>query len=248
VWALLLLFGWPLLAGFDILRSRNRDAEEGAKLLSEGKAEDALKAFDKATEKLAGDPALRFDRGAALFALSRFDEAGQDFLRATEAKDPGLKAAAFYNLGNALFKKDKFKEAVDAYHRALALDPRDSKSKWNLELALKRQKEDDKKKQDQKDKNKDDKKDKQDKKDDKKDDKQDKKPDDKQDKQDKQDDKKDDKQDKKPDDKKPEAQPQRPDQQQMEAILDSLDKSPKNLEQERARLRAVRRAPPAKDW
>jgi hypothetical protein len=34
----------------------------------------------------------------------------------------------------------------------------------------------------------------------------------------------------------------------MEAILDSLERSPKDLEQERARMRAVRRVPPVKDW
>lgn len=228
----LLLVGWPLLAGFDVLRSRNHDAEEGNKLLSAGKAEDALAAFDKATGKLGGDPALRFDRGAALFALSRFDEAGEDFLRATEAKDPGLKEAAFYNLGNALFKKDKFKEAIEAYRRALSLDPRDQNAKWNLELALKKKQEDDKKKQDQKkdDKNKDDK---------NKDQNKDKD-------QSKNDKNKDQDKDKGKQPPKPEETPA--DQQQMEAILDSLDKSPKSLEQERARLRAVRRAPPSKDW
>jgi len=239
----LLLMGWPLLAGFDVLRSRNHDAEEGTKLLSAGKPEDALAAFDKATGKLGGDPALRFDRGAALFALSRFDEAGEDFLRATEAKDPALKEAAFYNLGNAFFKKDKFKEAIEAYRRALSLDPRDQNAKWNLELALKKKQEDDKKKQDQnkddknKDKNKDDKNKDQNK--DKDQSKNDKNKDDKN---------KDQNKDKDADKQPPKPEETPADQQQMEAILDSLDKSPKSLEQERARLRAVRRAPPSKDW
>lgn len=35
---------------------------------------------------------------------------------------------------------------------------------------------------------------------------------------------------------------------EIEAILDNLEKSPKALEQELARLRAFRRRPPAKDW
>src|SRR4029079_12787248 len=85
------------------------------------------------------------------------------------AKDGALKAQAFYNLGNAFLKKEKFKEAVEAYKRTLALDPRDQRAKWNLEIALRKQKdqeEKEKKDQDKKDqdKNKDDKKD-QDKKD-----------------------------------------------------------------------------------
>ena len=32
------------------------------------------------------------------------------------------------------------------------------------------------------------------------------------------------------------------------AVLDSLEKSPKDLEKQRARMRAVRRAPPVRDW
>jgi DNA repair ATPase RecN len=35
---------------------------------------------------------------------------------------------------------------------------------------------------------------------------------------------------------------------EIDAVLDNLERSPKDLEKMRARLRAVRRAPPAKDW
>jgi hypothetical protein len=34
----------------------------------------------------------------------------------------------------------------------------------------------------------------------------------------------------------------------MGAVLDNLERSPKDLEKERARLRAIRRRPPARDW
>ena len=36
--------------------------------------------------------------------------------------------------------------------------------------------------------------------------------------------------------------------QEVDAILDNLEKSPKALEQELARVRARHRRPPAKDW
>jgi len=249
----------PLLLAFDPLKSSNRDIEAGNAQMKAGKAEDALASYDKAIAKLPADPAAHFDRGTALYALSRFEEAGQEFLRATEAKDGALKASAFYNLGNAFFKKDKFKEAVEAYRRTLALDPRDARAKWNLEIALKKQKEEEKKKEDQK--NKDDKKDDQKKDDQKKDDKKDqqKNKDDKKDDQKKDDQKnKDDKKDQQkndqakdqpkdnPAEKPPEPKPG--EQQDIGAVLDSLERSPKDLEKERARLRAVRRRPPERDW
>ena len=243
----------PLLLGFGVLEKRDAEIEAGNAAMKAGKAEDALAHYDQAVKKLSADAGAHFDRGAALYALSRFDEAGQEFLRATEAKDPALKASAFYNLGNAFFKKEKFKEAVSAYTRTLGLKPDDKQAKWNLEIALKKQKEEEKKQQDKKDqddKNKDqkkddkqdkDKKDQQDKKDQKKDDKQDKKDQSQKDKQDQQ----------KQDQQQPKPQPEKPQQneeQQIQSVLDNLERSQKDLEKERARVRAVRRAPPERDW
>ena len=218
----------PALFGFDPLRSHNGEVEQGNALMKSGNAEEALKHYDKAVAALPAEPGAHFDRGSALYALQRFDEAGQEFLRATEAKDGALKAQAFYNLGNAFFKKEKFKEAIEAYKRTLALDPRDERAKWNLELALRKQ-------QEQKDKDKD-----KDKKDQDKDKKDDQKKDQDKDKQ--QDQKSQDEQMKNPGEPPPAAE------QEMNAILDNLERSPKDLEKERARLRAIRRRPPAKDW
>ena len=246
----------PLLFGFKLFESRNRDVEQGNAALQAGKPEEALAHYDKAVAKLPAAAGVHFDRGAALYALSRFEEAGQEFLRATEGQDEGLKAAAFRSLGNALAKQEKHKDAVAAYKRALALRPDDKAAKWNLEIALRKQKEEEEKKKNDEDKNKDDKKDdkdkdkdkdKQDKQDDKDKDKQDKKDDkdkDKQDKQDKKDEQNKDKQEKQP-------QPQKPEENQPERIqemLKNIEANPKNLERERARMRAVRRGPPARDW
>jgi Ca-activated chloride channel family protein len=252
----------PLLFGFEPLRSRNGEIEQGNALMKSGNAEEALKHYDKAVAALPAEPGAHFDRGAALYTLQRFDEAGQEFLRATEAKDGALKAQAFYNLGNAFFKKEKFKEAIEAYQRTLALDPRDERAKWNLELALRKQQEQkDKDKDKDKDKNKDKKDDKkddqkkddkkeQDKKDQDKDKKDDQKKDDKKE-QDKPEDKKDDKKEQQKKDEQKDAAKQPPppaDEQEMGAVLDNLERSPKDLEKERARLRAIRRRPPARDW
>ena len=221
-----------------------------------GKAEEALGHYDKAVAKLPADAGVHFDRGAALYALSRFDEAGQEFLRATEAKEPALKASAFYNLGNAFFKKEKFKEAIEAYKRALGLEPR--RQAGQVEPGARAQEEEGRgeeeagrqeqgrQEQDKDDKNKDQKKD------------------DKKDKQDKKDQKKDDKQDKKDQSRRTSrisrsrtsrtsqspspSKPEQNEEQQIQAVLDNLERSPKDLEKERARVRAVRRAPPERDW
>jgi len=244
----------PGLMAFDPIRSPSAAVTAGNGQMQAGKPSDALASYDKAVKELPGDPGAHFDRGTALAALSRFDEAGEEFLRATEAKEPGLKAAAFYNLGNAFMKKDKFKEAIEAYKRSLTLNPKDERAKWNLEIALQKKKKDDeekKKNEDKKDKNKD-KKDDQKKDQDKKDQDKDKdKKDDQKKDQDKKDQDKD--KDKKDDQKKDQGQQPPPDEKppaerEIESTLDSLEKSPKELEKQRAMLRAVRRAPPTRDW
>jgi Ca-activated chloride channel homolog len=244
--AAILAFG-PLLCGFGLFEKRDAEIEAGNAALQAGKADDALLHYDKAVKKLPAEAGTHFDRGSALYALSRFDEAGEEFLRATEAKDPALKASAFYNLGNAFFKKEKFKEAVSAYTRSLGLRPDDKQAKWNLEIALRKQK--DKDDQDKKDKKDQDKKDKDDKKKDDKD-KKDQKKDDKKDDQKKDQDKQDqqDKKDKQ-DQQKPQEKPSPPqEQEQIQSVLDNLERSSKDLEKERAKARAVRRAPPERDW
>jgi tetratricopeptide (TPR) repeat protein len=285
----------PLLLGIDLLRSKSRAVEEGNAQMKAGKAEEALGRYDQAAERLPNDPGVRFNRGTALFGLGRYDEAAQEFLRATETKGGALRASAFYNLGNSFFQAQKYGEAIEAYKRALAFDPSDARAKWNLEIALRKKREqDEQKKQDQKnDQQKQDQKNDQQKQDQKNGEQkpddgkpQNDDPDPKSDQPPKPEDKNDEngKNGEQPDQKKPgdqDGQGKDPDKQnaapdepppnepppngqpeggragedparaelrEIDAVLDSLERSPKALEKERARLRAVRRRPPAKDW
>jgi Ca-activated chloride channel family protein len=274
----------PFLGAWNPIERNNRAVESGNASMKGGKAEEALADYDKAVAELPSDPGAHFNRGNALFALSRFEEASNEFLRATQSQEPGLKASAFYNLGNSYFKNDKYSEALAAYRHTLALDPTNERAKWNLELALQKKKEEDKKKQDQNkdDKNKDDKNKDQNKDEKKGDDKKDQdKKDQNKDKDDKQDKDKDKDKDKDEDQNKDQDKNQKQDQQrqpqqdqqaqqdkqeqpapqpkpenaekaadmrEIDAVLNNLEQSPKDLEKMRARLRAVRRAPPAKDW
>lgn len=244
----------PLLAAWNPLERPNRAVTDGNASLQKGKAEEALAHYDRAVAALPADPGVHFNRGTALFALSRYEEAIAELMRATEGKSPSLKAAAFYNLGNSYFKAERYADAIAAYKRSLGLEPGDMRAKWNLELALQKKQDEDKKKQEQGDKDKDKK---------------------KQDDQKKQDqDKKQDEKKQEPDAGAPKQEPPKPPQGQdagaqpppqeepaaqpkddkapemseIDAVLDSLERSPKDLEKMRARLRAVRRAPPAKDW
>ena len=52
-----------------------------------------------------------------------------------QTKDPGRLATNLHNAGNALFKLNKYQESVEAYKKALRLNPSDNQTRYNLALA-----------------------------------------------------------------------------------------------------------------
>ena len=53
-------------------------------------------------------------------------QAAADTLRTDDER-----AQAFYNLGNAQFKQQKYKEALESYKQSLRLNPSDQEAKYN---------------------------------------------------------------------------------------------------------------------
>jgi Ca-activated chloride channel family protein len=151
--AVVFLMLFPFVTGFDLFLRRDPNVEEGNRQLAAGKAEEALKAYDAAATALPDEPIVRFDRGAALYQLGKFPEAQKEFQRAAESHEPALKADAYYNMGNSLMKQERYKDALDAYKHTLGVRPDDRRAKWNLELALRRMKEEEQKKQQQQNQN-----------------------------------------------------------------------------------------------
>ncbi len=234
LWPLLLCL--PVLYGFDPFSTSNGNVEQGNARLKAGKIKEALQLYDRAAKELPDEAGVHYNRGIALHRLGKYKKAREALLKGTAALDPGLKARAFYNLGNAHFKLKGYKDAVAAYMRALQLTPGHRPSKWNLELALRKIQE--KKKKDKKNKKnkKKKKKDKKNKKNNKK------KKDDPGNKKNKDRKKKKDKSQPKDDPKK------RKDKKRMNSVLDALDRKDKNLQKRRARVKGGRRRKPEKDW
>ena len=222
----------PVLYGFDPFSTSNANIEQGNAKLKAGKVKEALELYDKAVKDLPDEPGVHYNRGIALHRLGKFKEARDALLKGTMAADPALKGKSFYNLGNAHFKLKRYKDAAAAYKRSLQLSSGHRPSKWNLELALRKireqKKKDEKKKKDKKNNKK------------------------KQRKKKKKDDpgkQKNKDQRKKKDKSQAKNEPQKKkERKRMNSVLDALDRNDKNLQKRRARIKAGRRRPPEKDW
>ena len=139
-----------------LLRPR-RYTEEGRKQYAAGNHPQALSAFEQAARTRPQDLRGRFNLADGLYKNGKFEEAATLFRSLGEEPGSPLAAPARFNLGNALFQKQDYRGAIQAYRDALRLSPEDLDARRNLELALRALKEQEEQKkrqqnqQDQKD-------------------------------------------------------------------------------------------------
>ncbi len=134
-------------------RSESGAVSRGNQELGKGQAKEALAAYDEAARALPADPGVQLDRGLALLALGKLGEAREALRRAGSGGGPKeLRAAALYDLGLAFMKeaelaakaedldgaKKQLEEAVDAFKGSLRAHPNQRDAAWNLELAKRR--------------------------------------------------------------------------------------------------------------
>ncbi len=120
--------------------------EKGNRAHRRGEYADAIERYRQARPKEGGTPRLHYNLGTSLLQLGESEQARGELSEALQAQDPELRLRAFYNLGNAYAAAvtgdaramEQLRATVDAYRRALLLDPRSQDAKWNLEIALRR--------------------------------------------------------------------------------------------------------------
>jgi len=129
-------------AGFGI-----GELERGNRLYRDGRYEEAVAAYRQALDGGEDSPVLQFNMGTALLRLGRYAEAEPYLRAALEVVDPALRAPALSNVGSRFLEEGRASAdpearsrlldgAVEAYRRALRLDPSWADAKWNYELAL----------------------------------------------------------------------------------------------------------------
>jgi tetratricopeptide (TPR) repeat protein len=125
----------------EVLLRPRRATEAGRAEYARGSHPQALEAFERAATARPQDPAVRFNVADGLYKNGRYDEAATLFKALGGDPASPLAGAARYNLGNSLFQKQDYKGAIQAYRDALRALPGDADTRRNLELALRKLKE-----------------------------------------------------------------------------------------------------------
>ena len=69
--------------------------------------------------------------------MNQLDKAKEMYHQsATLSTNAEIKAKAFYNIGNAHYKQEKWQESVNAYKQSLKYNPKDKDAKYNLMMAM----------------------------------------------------------------------------------------------------------------
>ena len=105
----------------------------------------AAEVFAKQLDRMPGSEALHFNKGATAYKQRDYGQALEAFSKAVTSRNPQLRAAAEYNLGNTLYQrgaaqKDKvpkvkeWKNALQHYDQALNVEPGNKDAKYNRDL------------------------------------------------------------------------------------------------------------------
>jgi tetratricopeptide (TPR) repeat protein len=132
------LLGWIIFASNKCsAQSTNKLLREGNKSYDKEKYNNATESYSKALQKAPKDVRANFNQGDAFFKLNELDKAKEQYMSAARlSKNTDIQAKAFYNIGNAWYKQEKYEESAKAYKVSLKLNPKDTQAKYNLMMAL----------------------------------------------------------------------------------------------------------------
>lgn len=127
-----------------LIVTQSAQADKASKLNKEGieaynnqKTEESVRYFTDALVERPESPELRFNRGTALSAAGKTEDAVNELNKAAaEFPSKDLSAAAYFNAGNTFFAAGDLEKAIEQYKQAVKLDQTSKDIRHNLELAL----------------------------------------------------------------------------------------------------------------
>lgn len=128
------------------------DARKANRAFENGDYEQAVELYQRAIADDPDNAKLHFNLGNALFKLGQLDDADRAFEQYKRLVDsPVEESYADYNKGRMLTDMEQYDEAVEHFREALKKNPADPDARYNYELALRKQQEQEQQDQDQQD-------------------------------------------------------------------------------------------------
>lgn len=128
---LLSSFSWGQL-----LDSERSELRKGNRAYQSGDLDASQQAYENALDKNQFSANGHFNLGNALYAKKDTNAVKHFEQAATYTDSDEARAKAYHNLGNAFMKQGKLQEGIDAYKKALRLNPQDEDTRYNLAYAL----------------------------------------------------------------------------------------------------------------
>ena len=107
------------------------------RMYKQKKFNQAVPEYEKAAQISPDDPVNNYNLGNAYFRMEKYDDGIRVFDKtAEESNNSSLKQRAFYNKGVSYSKENKLEESIQAYKKAVILNPADSDARINLQKAM----------------------------------------------------------------------------------------------------------------
>jgi Ca-activated chloride channel homolog len=127
-----------LLLAASPFQAEQPEVRAGNEAVKGGDPAAALPRYDAAEREAGPHPEIDFDRGNALHAAGRPEEARAAWRKAAERAPPPLASRALQNTANALDQAGDQPGAIRALGEALQRDPGNEDARYNLEVLLRR--------------------------------------------------------------------------------------------------------------
>ncbi len=115
--------------------------ESGNAAFDLGNFEEALDFYRQAEMARPETPEIYYNEANTLIETGKYETAVEKLEKVLNSDNMMLQADAYYNGGNGFFKQEDYKQAIEWYQKSLELNPDDLDTKYNLELARNRLKE-----------------------------------------------------------------------------------------------------------
>ena len=148
---ILLIFSIVSIAWFNPKADK---IKTGNRLYKEGKYDEAMEHYTDVLIDLPQSPYVHYNVGASAYKKGDYENAVEAYTKCVSTENPALEEKSYYSIGNCTYKQGErkestdvteaiklYREALDAYKRAIDLNSKNMDAKFNYEVVQRKIKE-----------------------------------------------------------------------------------------------------------